>query len=97
MDWCDLIFTVHRKMGAGKMKIGRILILQLAAVFLVGCGATSGMPQGAIAGCGDFGYTGTFTKSQTSMRALWLSDADTLARLSVEDVIALAEALGCRQ
>jgi hypothetical protein len=94
MDWCDLIFTVHRKMGAGKMKIA---ITLLALLLLTACGATSGMPQGAVAGCGDFGYTGTFTKSQTSMRALWLSDADTLARLSVEDVIALAEALGCRQ
>lgn len=73
----------------------KIAIVGLLVLLFTACGTTSGMPRGAVAGCGDFGYTGTFTKSQTSMRALWLSDSDALARLSVEDVVALAEAMGC--
>jgi hypothetical protein len=73
----------------------RILI---AAVLLAmtGC-ASQGVPAGAVAWCGSFDYTGTFTKSETAGRALGLSDSDLAARLTVADVIALAESMGCGQ
>ena len=68
--------------------------LLLLALTMTGC-ASQGVPRGAVAGCGDFGYIGTFTKSQTSMRALWLSDATLAERMTVDDVIKLAEAMEC--
>lgn len=75
----------------------RLIGVITLTLLLTACGATSGMPKGAVAGCGDFEYTGTFTKSETSMRALWLSDGDALARLTVEDVVTLAEVMGCNR
>lgn len=73
----------------------RILIIA-CLILLTGC-ASQGVPSGAVAWCGSFDYTGTVTKSQTAGRALGLSDSDLAARLTVEDVIALAESMGCAQ
>jgi hypothetical protein len=68
--------------------------LFLAVLLLTSC-ASQGVPAGAVAWCGSFDYTGTFTKSETAGRALGLSDSDLAARLTVADVIALAESMGC--
>lgn len=71
----------------------RILIIALLLT-MTGC-ASQGVPAGAVAWCGSFDYTGTFTKSETAGRALGLSDSDLASRLTVDDVIALAESMGC--
>lgn len=71
------------------------MLMLIPFLLIVSCTASQGVPRGAVAGCGDFGYIGTFTKSQTSMRALWLSDAAVAERMTVDDVIKLAEAMGC--
>ena len=68
----------------------------IAALLLTSC-ASQGVPQGAVAWCGSFDYVGTVTKTETNGRALGLSDAASVARLSVDDVIKLAEAMGCNQ
>lgn len=73
----------------------RTLILA-CLVLLTGC-ASQGVPRGAVAWCSSFDYTGTVTKSQTAGRALGLSDSDLAARLTVDDVIKLAESMGCNQ
>jgi hypothetical protein len=70
-------------------------IMVLLSVFVLTSCASQGVPAGAVAWCGSFDYTGTFTKSETAGRALGLSDSDLAARLTVEDVIALAESMGC--
>jgi hypothetical protein len=75
----------------------RLISVLMIAALLAGCAGAQGVPRGAVAGCGDFGYIGTFTKSQTAVRALWLSDAAIAERMTVEDVIALAQALGCHE
>jgi hypothetical protein len=71
-----------------------LIVVMLLA--MTGC-ASHGVPSGAVAWCGSFDYTGTFTKSETAGRALGLSDSDLAARLTVQDVIALAESMGCAQ
>lgn len=71
-------------------KISFILVL----ISLVGC-TSQGIPSGAVAWCGSFDYTGTFTKSETGGRALGLSDASIVSKLTVDQVIQLAEAMGC--
>jgi uncharacterized lipoprotein YmbA len=70
------------------------LIMIVWLLLLAGC-ATGGAPKGAVAGCGDFSAIGTFTKTEARGRALWLSDSEIAKRLTVQDVIALAEAMGC--
>lgn len=72
----------------------KIALVVLGLLLFTGC-ASGGSPKGAIAGCGDFQYAGTFTKSETSGRALWLSDGDLASRLTVADVIELATTMGC--
>jgi hypothetical protein len=71
-----------------------LIVFMLLA--MTGC-ASQGVPSGAVAWCGSFDYTGTFTKSETDGRALGLSDSDLAARLTVQDVIALAESMGCNR
>jgi uncharacterized lipoprotein YmbA len=71
----------------------RLLIIA-CLVMLTGC-ASGGFPQGAVAGCGEFSAIGTFTKTEARGKALWLSDSELAARLTVEDVIALADSMGC--
>jgi hypothetical protein len=66
----------------------------LFLLLLAGC-QTGGIPSGAVAWCGSFDYTGTVTKTATSGKALGLSDSELAKNLSVEDVIALAVAMGC--
>jgi hypothetical protein len=66
------------------------------AMLMTGC-ASQGIPQGAVAWCGSFGYVGTVTKTETQGRALGLSDSDLAGRLTVDDVIKLAEAIGCSE
>lgn len=73
----------------------RVFILIAAVMLLGACGSTSGVPDGAVAWCGSFDYTGTFTKSQTGGRALGVSDSAVVERMTVEDVITLADAMGC--
>lgn len=68
-------------------------LLVLLCVSFVGC--SSGVPRGAVAGCGNFEYIGTFTKSETRGKALWLSDSNLAAKMTVADVVSLAEAMGC--
>jgi hypothetical protein len=77
------------------MRLKFIMVL-LSAIVLTSC-ASSGAPKGAIAGCGEFSAIGTFTKTEARGKALWLSDGDLAARLTVDDVIALAESMGCGQ
>lgn len=72
------------------MKLFTVLVLLL----FTGCGAT-GLPDGAIAGCVDVRYTGTFTKSETEGRLLFLSKDQAARIVSVEDAVNLAEAFGC--
>lgn len=69
----------------------RYLVL---ALLLTGC-AANGVPDGAVAWCGTFDYTGTFTKSETRGRALGLSDSELANKLTAEDVIRLATSMGC--
>jgi hypothetical protein len=71
----------------------RTLIIVMLLV-MTSC-ASNGFPQAAIAGCGEFSAIGTFTKTEARGKALWLSDSDLAARLTVADVIALAESMGC--
>lgn len=66
-------------------------------LLMTACSNTSGVPDGAVAWCGSFEYTGTFTKSETGGRALGVSDAQVAERMSVDDVIKLAESMGCSQ
>jgi len=72
----------------------KIIMLIFLAVVISSC-ATQGVPAGAVAWCGSFDYTGTLTKSETQGRALGLSDSELAKRLTVEDVIALADSMGC--
>lgn len=72
----------------------KIAITVLALLLLTGC-ASNGVPDGAVAWCGQFDYTGTFTKSETGGKALGVSDGALVSRMTVEDVINLAEAMGC--
>ena len=74
----------------------KISCLFIATLLLTSC-ASQGIPQGAVAWCGSFDYVGTVTKTETNGRALGLSDAASVARLSVDDVIKLAEAMGCSE
>lgn len=70
--------------------------LFIAALVLTSC-ASQGVPAGSVAWCGAFDYTGTFTKSETQGRALGLSDSELASRLTIDDVIKLAESMGCNQ
>jgi len=72
----------------------KTIMLALFVIMLSSC-ASQGIPDGSVAWCGSFEYTGTFTKSETQGRALGLSDSAVLERLTVEQVIALAESMGC--
>jgi len=72
------------------------LLIAVALLAMTSC-ASQGVPSGAVAWCGSFDYTGTFTKSETQGRALGLSDSELASRLGVDDVIKLAEAMGCAQ
>ena len=72
------------------------ILIAVVLLTMTSC-ASQGVPAGAVAWCGSFDYTGTFTKSETAGRALGLSDSDLAARLTVADVIALADSLGCGQ
>ena len=69
----------------------------MVSVLLMSSCASQGVPSGSVAWCGSFDYTGTVTKSETQGRALGLSDSDLAARLTVDDVIKLAESMGCNQ
>jgi hypothetical protein len=70
-------------------------LLLFVALMMTGCGATNGIPKGAVAWCGQFQYTGTWLKTDNEGRALGVSDSAVLERMTVADVIALAEAMGC--
>jgi uncharacterized lipoprotein YmbA len=72
------------------------LLIAVVLLAMTGC-ASNGFPQGAVAGCGEFSAIGTFTKTEARGKALWLSDSELAARLTVADVIALAESMGCGQ
>lgn len=78
--------------GSFMLKISLILLM-----LLMNSCASQGVPAGSVAWCGAFDYTGTFTKSETQGRALGLSDSELASRLGVDDVIKLAEAMGCAQ
>ncbi len=72
----------------------RLFVLTLLS--LSSC-ATNGVPAGSVAWCGQFEYTGTWLKTETNGRALGVSDADVADRMTVDDVIKLAQAMGCSQ
>ena len=72
------------------------LLIAVVLLAMTSC-ASQGVPAGSVAWCGAFDYTGTFTKSETQGRALGLSDSELASRLGVDDVIKLAEAMGCAQ
>jgi hypothetical protein len=74
------------------------MLLIVSLMLLSGCsmlGGANGVPEGSVAWCGDFEYTGTWLKTETNGRALGVSDSAVVERMSVEDVIALAQAMGC--
>ena len=75
----------------------KMIFIAITALLITSCTSTGGVPDGAVAWCGNFEYTGTWTKSQTGGRALGVSDAQVAQRLSVDDVIQLAQAMGCAQ
>jgi hypothetical protein len=70
------------------------LLIAVVLLAMTSC-ASQGVPRGSIAFCGSFEYTGTLTKSESSGRAIGLSDAAVVERMTVDDVIALATAMGC--
>lgn len=70
-------------------------LMLLPFFFIVSCAASQGVPKGAVAWCGSFDYTGTFTKSESQGRALGISDAAVVNKMTVDDVIKLAESMGC--
>lgn len=76
------------------MKIVIALLLSLVAV---SCTSTNGVPEGATAWCGEFSYRGRITDSEAEGRALGVSDAAIADKMTAEDVIALADALGCSE
>ena len=71
----------------------RYVIIGLLLV-MTGC-ASNGVPAGATAWCGSFEYNGTWLKTESSGRAIGLSDAALAERMTVEQVIQLADSLGC--
>jgi hypothetical protein len=76
------------------MKIVIALLLSLVAV---SCTSTNGVPDGAVLWCGKFEYKGTWLKTETDGRAMGASDKVTAERLTVDQAVALAEALGCSE
>ena len=75
-----------------RQKAGFLIALGL----LASCSASMPeAPQGAVAWCGTFDYTGTWLKTESTGRALGLSDKGLAEALTVEQVIQLAEAMGC--
>jgi len=74
----------------------KISVLFMAALLLTSC-ASNGVPAGAVAFCVSFDYVGTVTKTETNGRALGLSDSELASRLTVDDVIKLAESMGCSE
>jgi hypothetical protein len=77
------------------LKINYWIVLILLSLSAIGCSTSPGAPKGAVAWCGGFDYTGTFTKSETSGKALGLSDSALVTKMTVDQVIQLAEAMGC--
>ena len=75
----------------------KIILIAISALLITSCTSTNGVPDGAVAWCGQFDYTGTWIKAQSDGRALGVSDAQIAQRLSVDDVIQLAQAMGCAQ
>jgi hypothetical protein len=71
------------------------IVLIMLSLSAIGCSTSPGAPKGAVAWCGGFDYTGTFTKSKTSGKALGLSDSVLASKMSVAEVIELAKAMGC--
>lgn len=74
--------------------------LTLALLTMTACSSASQIPTGpgnATAWCGQFDYIGTFTKSEASGRALGVSDAQLIQGATIEQIIALADSLGCAQ
>jgi hypothetical protein len=67
-----------------------------SALMLTSC-ASGGVPDGSVAWCGNFEYTGTWVKAETDGRALGVSDSAVVDRMTVQDVIALAESMGCNR
>lgn len=81
-----------------KILIGAVLSM----IVLTGCAGGVGTempdaPEGAAAWCGGFNYTGTFTKSAGDGQALGISNSTMLEGATIEDIITLAEAMGCNQ
>ena len=73
----------------------KLILIVALALLTTACVNSNGVPDGAVAWCGSFDYTGTWTKSQTGGRALGVSDAAVVDRMTVDDVIKLAESMGC--
>jgi hypothetical protein len=76
-------------------KVNYWIVLIMLSLSAIGCSTSPGAPKGAVAWCGGFDYTGTFTKSETSGKALGLSDSALVTKMTVDQVIQLAEAMGC--
>ena len=73
-----------------------VVVLTLCSCSVLG-GNANGVPAGSVAWCGQFEYTGTWLKTETNGRALGVSDAAVVDRMTVDDVIKLAQAMGCAQ
>lgn len=74
-----------------------IIVAVIVVFVLTGCSTASmpDAPDGAAAWCGSVDYTGTFTKSETQARALGVTNAALIESLTAEQIIELANALGC--
>ena len=82
--------------------MNRLVVISISALILFpGCSMLgyggNGVPAGSVAWCGDFEYTGTWLKTETNGRALGVSDSAVVERMTVDDVIKLAEAMNCNQ
>ena len=78
----------------------KLIIVTALSLVAVSCTGTQNIPTGpgnATAWCGQFDYTGTFTKSEAAGRALGVSDAQLIQGATIDQVIALAEAMGCNR
>jgi len=75
----------------------RTIVLLIAIAMLAACSSARELPDGVAAWCGSVEYTGTFTKSESSLRGVGLTDAEIAAALTADQVIQLADAMGCNE
>ena len=78
------------------MRLKTVLLLACVALFAA-CSSARKLPDGVAAWCGSVEYTGTFTKSESNLRGVGLTSAEIAAALTPDQVIQLADAMGCNE